>query len=231
MNERDNARYQAARRMVSDHVLCGANILMSEIRDVADQLYDYETYLNLMSYTPEWRYREYAEERGWEEREIDGVSCIVKVQSEEDALYDAYLDSVYVLARVPGAAEESWRIWLEGEDDDIATGFASKGHALRYMRNEGLIVVPSLSERVEEEAESWQEACEIDGIDVDPVDVYECWVVSDALAYHLREHDMLVEEYLGFTIWGRCCTGQAIALDGDIQDIAEKWYGLEEKAA
>jgi hypothetical protein len=217
--------------MVGDHVLCGANILMSEIRDVADQIDDYETYLKLSSYTPEWRYKEYAEDRGWEDREIDGVLCIVKVQSEDDALYDAYLDSDYVLARVPGAAEESWRIWFDGEDEDIATGFASKGHALRYMRNEGLIVVPSLSERVEGEAESWQEACEIDGIYVDPVDVYECWVVSDALAYHLREHDMLVEEYLGFTIWGRCCTGQAIALDGDIQDIAEKWYGLEEKAA
>lgn len=230
MNEHDNARYQAARRMVGDHVLCGANILMSEIRDVADQIDDYETYLNLSSYTPEWRYREYAEERGWEEREIDGVSCIVKMQSEKDALYDAYLESDYVVDREHGSSSGGWNIRECAEDiEDVAEGFASREAALDYLKDKGLLVVRDLD--VEAEADTWQEACEIDGVDVDPVDVYECWVVSDALAYHLREHDMLVEEYLGFTIWGRCCTGQAIALDGDIQDIAEKWYGLEEKAA
>lgn len=229
MNERDNARYQAARRMVNDHVICSANTLMWEIRGVAERLDDYEGYLNLQNYLPEWRYREYAEERGWEEREIDGVQCIVKMQSEKDALYDAYLDSDYVLGREQGTAEESWRIWVGGEDNNIAAGFASKEYALRYLRNEGLIVVPP--PEVEAEADTWQEACETDGIEVDPVEVYEHWIVSDALAYHLRGHGMLVEEFLGFTIWGRTCTGQAIAMDGDIQDIAEAWYGLEEKAA
>lgn len=230
MNERDNARYQAARRMVNDHVICSANTLMWEIRGVAERLDDYETYLNLMSYTPEWRYREYAEERGWEEREIDGFQCIVKMQSEKDALYDAYLESDYVVDREHGSSSGGWKIRECAEDiEDVAEGFASRYEALVYLKDKGLLVVRDLD--VEAEADTWQEACETDGIDVDPVEVYEHWIVSDLLANHLRENGMLVEEFLGFTIWGRTCTGQAIAMDGDIQDIAEAWYGLEEKAA
>lgn len=228
MNERDNARYQAARRMVNDHVICSANTLMWEIRGVAERLDDYESYLNLQNYLPEWRYRECAEEHGWEEREIDGVQCIVKMQSEKDALWDAYIESDYAI--VPTLDSEEWRIREIAEDvEDVAEGFPSRKAALDYLKDRGLLAIPPL--QIEEEAESWKEACEAHNIDVDPVEVYEHWIVSDLLAHHLRDHGMLVEEFLGFTIWGRTCTGQAIAMDGDIQDIAEAWYGLEERAA
>jgi len=51
----------------------------------------------------------------------------------------------------------------------------------------------------------------------------EYWGVSNWLANQLKERGEVVIDYehVNFYIWGRCCSGQAINLDGVIQDIAE----------
>jgi hypothetical protein len=51
----------------------------------------------------------------------------------------------------------------------------------------------------------------------------EHWIVSDYLADRLEEHgEIIVRDFFGLTIWGRCCSGQAISIDGVIQRIYEE---------
>ena len=59
------------------------------------------------------------------------------------------------------------------------------------------------------------------GFDPDPIEFYEYWIVSEWLAHKLNEHlaELVVFDYHGLTIWGRGTTGQAIFLDGVIQEI------------
>lgn len=48
----------------------------------------------------------------------------------------------------------------------------------------------------------------------------EHWRVSDFLAEKLEaKGEMVIYDFLGFTIWGRCTSGQAILLDGVISEI------------
>lgn len=72
------------------------------------------------------------------------------------------------------------------------------------------------------DCDSWQEACELH--DIDPSDyrreVFEHWIVSDWLANRLEEHgELVLRDLFGLTVWGRTCTGQAIALDSVIGAI------------
>lgn len=64
----------------------------------------------------------------------------------------------------------------------------------------------------------WEELAENQGIDLEqePLETLEYWAVTNWLASKLNN----TVETLGMTIWGRTCSGQAIALDGDIQDLA-----------
>lgn len=51
-------------------------------------------------------------------------------------------------------------------------------------------------------------------------EAYEHWIVTSYLADKLREKGEIVGELFGWNIWGRCATGQAISMDGVIQQIA-----------
>lgn len=76
-------------------------------------------------------------------------------------------------------------------------------------------------------ADSWQELCEMENIDTDSdrPEVYEHWIVTDWLARKLAEHgETVCMDLMGLTVWGRCCTGQGIALDGVISEIHRELY-------
>lgn len=65
-----------------------------------------------------------------------------------------------------------------------------------------------------------QTACEIDGLDPYQCEAYEHWIVSDWLADKLEaKGEMIVRDFLGLTIWGRTTSGQAIYIDGVIEEI------------
>jgi len=53
-------------------------------------------------------------------------------------------------------------------------------------------------------------------------DIFEYWQVSEYLASKLKERDEVVIEKYGFPVWGRTTTGQAIKLDGVIEEITEE---------
>lgn len=50
-------------------------------------------------------------------------------------------------------------------------------------------------------------------LDPEQIEVYEHWIVSEWAARFLKQEGEVVGEVCGLTIWGRCTTGQAIALD------------------
>ena len=65
----------------------------------------------------------------------------------------------------------------------------------------------------------------------EPIEAYEHWIVSDWLAGKLEElGEMVTYDFLGLTIWGRTCTGQAILLDWVISKICEDLGLLKDKA-
>lgn len=80
------------------------------------------------------------------------------------------------------------------------------------------------------EAETWQELCEEQGIEVDDYipEIYEHWIVSDWLANKLEAHgEKVLWDFFGMTIWCRTTTGQAILLDGVISKICAEMEILE----
>ena len=52
------------------------------------------------------------------------------------------------------------------------------------------------------------------------IEAYEHWLVTDWLADKLAaKGEMVTKDFMGLTIWGRTCTGQAIYLDNVIEEI------------
>lgn len=67
-----------------------------------------------------------------------------------------------------------------------------------------------------------EEVCDDEGIEPEwefP-EIYEYWAVSDWLGNKLKEQGEAVEDIFDFTVWGRQTTGQAIYMDGIINEIA-----------
>lgn len=57
------------------------------------------------------------------------------------------------------------------------------------------------------------------GMDGDPVEAYEHWIISDWLGDKLEAKGEMTTEFMGMTLWGRGTTGQAIQLDGVIREV------------
>ena len=59
-------------------------------------------------------------------------------------------------------------------------------------------------------------------------EAYEHWIVSNWLAGKLESAGEIVcRDFLGLTVWGRCTTGQSIAIDGVICDIYDALHKAE----
>lgn len=72
----------------------------------------------------------------------------------------------------------------------------------------------------------WQEYCEHFNLDPEPVEVFQHFIVSDNMAHWLKEKGELVEDdIMGFSVWGRTCFGQAVYLDKVICDIYDDIEG------
>ena len=78
------------------------------------------------------------------------------------------------------------------------------------------------------EHEAMQNAVEQNNLDYDYLEPYEYWIVTDWFADKLESKgQMILKDFYGLTIWGRCTTGQAILLDHVIGQIAEDMEILE----
>lgn len=70
------------------------------------------------------------------------------------------------------------------------------------------------------------ENIDADSVNMEQVEIYEYWLVSQFLGEMLLKHGEPVYKRRGSWIWGRKCTGQAIFLDGVIQEIAKDIYEI-----
>ena len=71
------------------------------------------------------------------------------------------------------------------------------------------------------------EFCDEFSIDPHSIEVYEHWIVSDYLARKLEAYGHpIARDFLGLTVWGRPTTGQSIALDSVILEIARDALGV-----
>lgn len=74
------------------------------------------------------------------------------------------------------------------------------------------------------------EPTDVRSFESDYEEAYEHWVVSDWLAGKLEaKGEMVLRDFLGLTIWGRTCTGQAISLDYVIEQIYLEGPGQYDK--
>lgn len=110
-------------------------------------------------------------------------------------------------ADLPGVDEDN-------EDDDADEGGDLSDDQLRQM----------LIECIDGD---WQDFCDAERIDPHELDVYEHWAVTSWFKNRLAEHGEITGELLDFDVWGRTCTGQAIALDHVIASIAAEMEILE----
>lgn len=71
-----------------------------------------------------------------------------------------------------------------------------------------------------------EEFCDHYNISPEYDEVFQWFIVSDWLAHKLEEKGQLVEQdIMGFTVWGRQCCGQAVYLDSVICNIYDDVYG------
>lgn len=59
-------------------------------------------------------------------------------------------------------------------------------------------------------------------LDSEPQEVFEWWIVTEYLYDKLKARGCVVLEWGNNYYWGRCCSGQAILLDGVITDICRR---------
>ncbi len=67
--------------------------------------------------------------------------------------------------------------------------------------------------------------CETFNLDPEYQEIFEHYIVDRYFGARLKERGEIVEDYLGMLIWGRTTTGQAISMDGVIEEMVR---GLDE---
>ena len=108
-------------------------------------------------------------------------------------------------------------------DYEAAVNYSDTCHVIHSNFLEGYIWVNKethvISDSFDTKNEAYQNCCEEHNIDYDYIESYEFWIVSEHLARKLKEKGEMVDEFMGLTVWGRCCSGQAILLDYVISQI------------
>ena len=72
-----------------------------------------------------------------------------------------------------------------------------------------------------------RELCEHLDLEYQYCDPFEFWIVTGYLGEKLEENGEVIADFMGFTIWGRQTTGQAILLDYAISKVCADMEILE----
>lgn len=195
------------RQFVSDHVIHSATTLIYEL-SLWQEALAYEDQEILLSLQTRKDYEGAATNAGWEEAEPYWVfegNGVLPVSKE---ICDDEEDACRKLCERQGIAIEY----------DDPQGCAE---------NEGWVMAEdatfvNLGDQETSEAEDWEELCSEQGIDPYEGEIFEHFVVDDFLARKLTQKGEVVQEFMGFTIWGRGTTGQAIYIDSVIEDIVRE---------
>lgn len=115
-------------------------------------------------------------------------------------------------------------------EDELCASFDDFFYSRKAADQEGEIldklrryILDKMGAMCDDDVQNFCNEFDIDFYDY-PREAYEYWVVSDWMADELKERGYLVTEWMGLTIWGRQCTGQAILLDYVISSICSELY-------
>jgi len=156
------------------------------------------------------------------------VSALLKVASEchsEDFSYD---DMLNLCERRADNSERIDEIMerLDEIDSEIADAEKERDGEKTPVRRVR-IAEKMLKELESEKSKLEDEKQELEVEQDEPSEVYEHWNVSRYFARKLAEHGEVTGDLLDFTVWGRCCTGQAVLLDYVVCVIAAEMQILE----
>lgn len=235
-------KYDLAQRLVQREVIYCVSALMGDLRNAIGEgchaLQEYEEDINNLMETTDYeapgqQHIDQADAGELQEAVelFDGDWDVVLVENgfpTQDMLDEAISSFNQDISDLEGEeelspedAEKLARLQAERNalPEDLDEWCAAEEGRLDKLRQ----VVTSF---VEDEGD-WKTLCEENRIDPDRDEVYEHWIVTDWLAACLEENGHTTGEVCGMTIWGRGCTGQAIALDHVIQKIACGLWGDE----
>ena len=223
--------------LVQREVIYCVSCLISDLGSVAEQLDDYDTYLTLVGGTPD--YEEAASYFIMNDADLFDLETIVgqnnywsDVVDEVKTEFPNLLHKFVVEFDDAEGEAETFECWAETSehaeeqclnahpgathlsvtlDDDIDEYCYANTGLLDALRKATLVIID------EDEEHGW--VCSEFNLEPEYGEIYEHWIVSDWLGRKLSERGHVVESYLGMTIWGRGCTGQAISMDGVMEQI------------
>jgi len=228
--------------LVQREVIYCVSCLISDLGSVAEQLDDYDTYLTLVGGEPD--YEEAARYFILNDADLSELEEIVDEYSWWYEVIEAVTDPSYNLLRPyiveyndddAGFGTEVFECWAT----DIAHAKEQYLDAYRDAELVGVSIDDSVAfddwcdknlplldavrqktlDIVDIESGAYEWVCGHFSLEPEYGEIYEHWIVSDWLGRKLSERGHVVESYLGMTIWGRGCTGQAISMDGVMEQI------------
>lgn len=131
---------------------------------------------------------------------ILNVTCLIEDMSERDSGYAETLSAVKTRLRYDEPAQQEG--WSQVDDDEVDHSFVHEDGEISY-------------------ANGWEALCREQHIEPYESSALEFYAVSDWLAYRLKSKgELVLEDFYGMCIWGRCTSGQAAKDDSVIEEIA-----------
>lgn len=207
----DEIKFQrACSNFVQREVIYCVSSLIYELREVAERLDDYETYMTLTGGKPD--YEEAALQFIMDAADISQLEEIAEEYGDWDEIKDAVGYGVYVSTCEENNDDpDDFEDWLKAQDEC----HDNKDSFTKAVRDEVWSLVNS-------QGGAYEWVCDNFNLEPEYGEIYEHWIVSEYLARLLQQHGDIVEEYMGLTVWGRPTTGQAILMDGVIREIVRE---------
>lgn len=245
MTDNEIKLQEKARDLVGREVIYCLSTLMYELREVAENLDDHDTYTELCYGTPDY------EEAAWQATQEADASVLWEMLEHVDTVPELLVQwdirpADEALARF---AENEDVFEQQYDEDDEPAGWAhndavadtvleliktspkASDLALENWRTDSGVLDGAHDEVLEDirtalnaQIEDYQAFCQEFDIDTDDYqrEVFEHWLVTEWLGRKLTEKGEVVREYMGLTIWARTTTGQAISIDGVIEEIVKE---------
>lgn len=204
----DEIKFQrACSNFVQREVIYCVSSLIYELREVAERLDDYETYMTLTGGKPD--YEEAARYFVAEEADISQLEEIAGQYGDWDEVKDSVGYGAYV-----STCEEN-----NDDADDFDDWLDAQDKCHKKIDSFTKAVRDEVWQLVDEQGGDYEWVCNEFDLEPEYGEIYEHWIVTTYLARLLQQHGHIVEDYLGLTVWGRPTTGQAISMDGVIREI------------
>ena len=225
--------------LVQREVIYCVSCLISDLGGVAEQLDDYDTYLSLVGGKPD--YEEAAHYFIFNDADLSELEEIVDEYAWWNDVVEVVTDPSHDLLRpyIVGYVEddvyeevEYWATSIQHAKEQCRDDYRDAEITGVQLDDTQLIddwcdknppLLDAIRQKVWEivdiESGAYEWVCEYFNLEPEYGEIYEHWIVSDWLGRKLSERGHVVESYLGMTIWGRGCTGQAIYMDGVMEQI------------